>query len=314
MEKAPLVSICMPAYNVDSFIEETIRSVISQTFKNWELIIVDDGSTDSTPAILSKTIDHRITVLSPANQGAAAARNLAYQKSAGKYIVFFDADDYMAPHFLETQLAKSVETPNALIMSDWKRFNGEVPDKILAEPVPFSEMYFDDWIAEYWYHCNPMTNPGRALIPRSVIEKAGNWNETLSLNDDLEFFTRIMLSADKIIFNHDAVLGYRSNGTGLSSSKKEESVNSLFKSIDLSVKMVLQRYGEHELVRKSCANMWQSFIYITFPGYPDLVLEAQEKIHPIAKPDFKYPAGGVTRFLIYFLGWKLTRRLKTVFA
>lgn len=94
--KTPLVSIIIPAYNVESYIEETILSVKNQTFPNWELIIVDDGSTDKTYAVICKAIEsirQHVTVLRQENRGQSAARNAGMQQASGTYIYFLDSDD-----------------------------------------------------------------------------------------------------------------------------------------------------------------------------------------------------------------------------
>lgn len=107
MNNEPLVSIVMPAYNAISFIAESIASVQRQTYGNWELLIIDDGSGDGTPALVEEFVkrDQRVRFHAlPVNQGAAFARNIGIKASEGDYIAFLDADDLWKPHKLETQL------------------------------------------------------------------------------------------------------------------------------------------------------------------------------------------------------------------
>lgn len=102
----PLVSIIMPSYNTGSFIEETINSVISQTYKNWELIIVDDCSTDNTDEVVSTFQDERIKYFkNEENSGAAISRNKAISESKGKYIAFLDSDDLWVAEKLTKQIS-----------------------------------------------------------------------------------------------------------------------------------------------------------------------------------------------------------------
>lgn len=101
-----LVSIIMPAYNCEKYIAEAIRSVLAQTYSNWELLIVDDCSTDDTEAIVASFEDKRIHYQRNAqNKGAALTRNEALKIAQGKYIAFLDADDLWAPEKLEKQIA-----------------------------------------------------------------------------------------------------------------------------------------------------------------------------------------------------------------
>ncbi len=103
---APLVTVVIPAYNREKFLPETIESVRTQTFQDWELIIVDDGSTDDTATIvsqLSKT-DHRIRYIWQQNSERAVARNRGIKESRGAYIAFLDSDDLWLPNKLEKQV------------------------------------------------------------------------------------------------------------------------------------------------------------------------------------------------------------------
>ncbi len=103
--KDVLVSIITPVYNSEKYIGETIESVLSQTYKNWELIIADDCSKDNTAGVISKFTDPRIKYFKlKNNSGAAVARNQALERAKGKYIAFLDADDMWKPEKLEKQL------------------------------------------------------------------------------------------------------------------------------------------------------------------------------------------------------------------
>ncbi len=110
-----LVSIIMPTYNSASFIGETIRSVLHQTYSHWELLVVDDASSDDTIQVINSYSDERIKVFSlRENGGAAIARNKGITEAAGDYIAFLDADDLWEPHKLTTQLAV-MKAKNALV-------------------------------------------------------------------------------------------------------------------------------------------------------------------------------------------------------
>lgn len=107
MNNSPLVSIVMPAYNAAEFISESIVSVQNQTYRNWELLIVDDGSTDTTAILVDQfhRTDPRIrSIPLPVNQGAGFARNIGIKASEGEFISFLDADDLWKTHKLKTQL------------------------------------------------------------------------------------------------------------------------------------------------------------------------------------------------------------------
>lgn len=100
-----LVSVMMPAYNTEQYIAQAIESVLAQSYPHWELIVVDDGSTDNTAAIAARFTDPRIKVIHQANAGEATARNTALQHMQGEYVAFLDADDTYLPHHLETTVS-----------------------------------------------------------------------------------------------------------------------------------------------------------------------------------------------------------------
>ncbi|MAT44681.1 MAG: hypothetical protein CL609_20290 [Anaerolineaceae bacterium] len=105
LKNTPLISIMMPAYNAENYIQESIDSILAQTYQNWELIIVNDGSTDQTEKIISEYIDPRIKKFTQKNQGEAVARNHALSKMNGKWVAFLDSDDLFEPEFLHLTLS-----------------------------------------------------------------------------------------------------------------------------------------------------------------------------------------------------------------
>jgi len=137
---SPLVSIITPCWNVERFIGQTIESVLSQTFANWELLIVDDGSTDRTAAIVNDyaTADPRIILIrQPQNRGSALSRQSAIDRAKGRYLAFLDGDDIWLPNKLERQLAFMRETGAALTYTAFRRI--DEADTIvgrLVEPPP----------------------------------------------------------------------------------------------------------------------------------------------------------------------------------
>ncbi len=112
MNDFPLVSIIMPAYNAEKYIREAICSVRAQTYANWELIVVDDGSTDRTPLFVKENCldDERITYYFQNNKGLGAARNAGFKIASGQWITFLDADDFWMPEKLTIQIQAAADT------------------------------------------------------------------------------------------------------------------------------------------------------------------------------------------------------------
>ncbi|WP_445240421.1 glycosyltransferase family 2 protein [Microcoleus vaginatus] len=104
VNRTPLISVIIPAYNGDRYIVQAVESALGQTFNNLEIIVVDDGSTDRTQQVLQPYLD-RIRYIYQKNQGVGVARNQACQLARGKFLAFLDADDYFLPSKLEKQIA-----------------------------------------------------------------------------------------------------------------------------------------------------------------------------------------------------------------
>src|SRR5581483_4950061 len=122
----PLVSIIMPSWNVERFIEETIHSVQAQTFGDWELLIADDCSTDRTPAIIAEigARDPRVKLIRmPKNGGPALARQASIDQAQGRYLAFLDSDDLWLPAKLERQLASAGQKQAALSYTAFRRID-----------------------------------------------------------------------------------------------------------------------------------------------------------------------------------------------
>ncbi len=151
--KEPLVSIITPAFNSEAFIAETIKSVLNQTYENWEMIIIDDGSTDNTAELILNYVknDNRIQFHSlNKNSGTGVARNFALEKASGKYIAFLDSDDLWKPKKLEKQVRFLVETqvPFTFSYYDCINENGQILHKRVEAPsiLSYRQLFFCNYI------------------------------------------------------------------------------------------------------------------------------------------------------------------------
>jgi len=137
MPPSPLVSVITPAYNAARFIEETVRSVLSQSFPDFEMLVVDDCSPDETAAIVGRLAaqDRRVTVLRhPRNLGPAAAREAAIEAARGRYIAFLDSDDLWLPDKLEVQLRFMEEVGAVISYTQYRRITDS--GRVISGPVP----------------------------------------------------------------------------------------------------------------------------------------------------------------------------------
>jgi glycosyltransferase involved in cell wall biosynthesis len=183
----PLISVVIPVYNGEKTINETINSVLSQTFQDFELVIINDGSQDSTLEILSNIQDPRLKVFSYPNAGLAASRNRGTSHAVGEYISFIDADDLWTSDKLEAQLKALQDNPEAAVAYSWTNYidessqflrpggyltaNGDVLAKLLV--VDFLE------------------NGSNPLIRRQALIEVGGFDESLPAAEDWDILLRL---------------------------------------------------------------------------------------------------------------------------
>lgn len=310
MNSTPLVSICIPAFNASAYINESINSIISQSYQNLEIIIVNDGSTDNTLSLLEEYNDSRIRIINQTNKGQCNAANQAFKASKGEYIKFFDADDILSENFIESQMVRLNGRKDAIASSSWGRFqNNDINSFKLNPETVWRDMIPIDWLIES-LNGACMMQCAIWLIPRPIIEKAGLWNEKLSLINDFDFFIRILLNSEKIMFTQDAILYYRSGlNNSLSSTKSSKAYQSAYLSIELGVKNIL-KYENSKRTNLACANTFKLWAYEFYPNEMNLYNSSCDWVNKLGGSDLKFPAGGKTKLMTNLLGWKLTKKLK----
>ncbi len=188
MEKSinnPLVNVIIPTYNRDWMVKESIDSVLAQDFNDFELIVVDDGSTDNTPEILD-SYRQDINVIRQGNRGVSAARNAGIAKASGRFIAFLDSDDLWLPDKLSLQVDFFNSNPSALICQTeeiWIRNNVRINPKIKHKKP--SGMIFEPSLAL----C--LVSPSAVIIKRSLFDEVGLFDETLPACEDYDLWLRI---------------------------------------------------------------------------------------------------------------------------
>ncbi|GGF25635.1 glycosyltransferase family 2 protein [Flavobacterium limi] len=190
----PYFSIIIPLYNKESYIENTLKSVFSQTFTDYEIIIINDESTDESEAIVQTLNDERIQIYSQKNQGASAARNLGIKKSKGNFIAFLDADDYWFPNHLETLQKLIQDCPNAGLYAS--RYISKVSEKRFVKNsfLNLSEK-FSGIIPDFFYSSlvSRIALTSAVVVPKRVFDKTGFFNTSISSGQDLDLWIRIAI-------------------------------------------------------------------------------------------------------------------------
>ena len=303
------VSVLIPAYNAAAYIQQTLDSVLAQTWPNIEVVVVDDGSQDDTYIIAQRYTSDKVRVVKQANAGASAARNRAFTFATGDYIQYLDADDLLHPDKIKEQLACLAQHTNARLSSSaWAMFY-DVPDEQSLRPTILWRDYADpvQWLIDAWEN-GVWMQPSAWLTHRSLIEAAGPWNEQISLHDDGEFFSRVLLQTRDIIFCAQAKSFYRKGLSDSLSSIKSEKATCSHLAVCEAYEHTLRAVRDDASTRQGCANQYQRFIYEYYPLYPALRQAAATRVKALggstARP-FSTPA---FRILERFLGWRLSKR------
>lgn len=194
----PFVSIVIPVYNSEDSIVETLNSIVVQTFTNFEIIIIDDGSSDASKKLIINFIslhpNLNILYFFQSNKGVSAARNLGLKKSKGEYIALLDSDDCWAEEKLSLQVEIMMKNPNICLLScnrNDEKFNQFAGHK-------FSTL--TKISAKLLLYKNFMITP-TVIFRKKIIEKIGYFNENQKYTEDLEYFIRIAHRYDAYLYN-----------------------------------------------------------------------------------------------------------------
>jgi glycosyltransferase involved in cell wall biosynthesis len=202
LKNQPLVSICLPVYNDEKYIGAAIQSVIDQTYGNWELIITDDCSKDSTPQILKTFTDPRITVVeNKKNLGLCGNWNEVVKMAKGEFIKLLPSDDLIAPDCIakQVEIYMSGKYPSLALVTSYCNLidsNGKV---VMVRKYPFRHGFVKSRSvrsANFFFGTNVIGEPAVGLFKKSVFSQIGYYDEANNYLIDLEFWYRVLLTGD----------------------------------------------------------------------------------------------------------------------
>lgn len=214
--KPPLVSVIVPAYNVADYIGDTLNSILAQTFTDYEIIVINDGSPDTEA--LEKTLApylSRIVYLKQENRGVSAARNNGIKTARGSLIAFLDGDDTWLPHYLETQVARiqadptiDVLYPNVIMFGD----SPEAGEEFMTMFPSNGEVTFERLLLQ---ECN-VSNC--SIARRESLMRAGLFDEALRSVEDFDLWLRVIKHGGRIAYHRDVLARYRRRSGSLTAN------------------------------------------------------------------------------------------------
>ncbi len=217
----PTISVIIPIFNGENTIQETIESVINQTFPDFELIVINDGSTDATLDILSTIKDPRLKVFSYPNAGQGESRNRGFVRSSGEYIAFLDADDLWTPDKLETQLKALEAYPDAAVAYSWTNSIDESGHLISPGPRP----HFEGDVFQPLLLSNFLVNGSNPLIRSQALLELGGFNPSLPPAEDWDMWLRLSNCYHFVVVKSPQILYRQSTESASANVLKMESAS-----------------------------------------------------------------------------------------
>ena len=301
------VSVLIPLFNSEKFIEQAIKSALNQSWQNKEVIIVDDGSTDKSLSIALSFESEIVKVFSQSNRGAASARNLAFKHSSGEYIQYLDSDDLLSEDKITKQMAIAAAysyDPSFLIFGKTEVLEKEIADPIISlQPVNKS---YDDPINLLidLFSSVSFISSHAWLTHRDLIIRSGEWDEDLSANDDGEFFARVISNSKKVIHCNDGISYYRINLTdSLSNQKSPRHTLSEYLSLKKISGIIIQ-HNNTSLSRAACSRIFNWFIVEWFPGNKFILSDVESTMKQYGLNYFSNSPSRIYHFIQSVAGWR----------
>lgn len=257
----PTISVIIPIYNGEKTIQETIESVLNQTWSDLELIAIDDGSQDSTLDILAKIKDPRLKVFSYPNAGQAASRNRGIVHAGGEYIAFIDADDLWTSDKLELQLKALQESPQASVAYSWTDCIDESGQflrrgsYITVNGDAYAKLLLIDFLE----------NGSSVLIRKQVLDAVGGFDESLPPAEDWDLWLRVALRYHFVAIPRSQIL-YRVSANSASANvwRMESSCLQVIERAFASAPNELQHLKKH-----SIGNIYKYLTFKSLEGFPE---------------------------------------------
>lgn len=319
----PLVSIIIPVYNSEKHLAETIQSALGQTWPNKEIIVINDGSTDNSLSVAKTFVAANIKVFSQKNRGASSARNKGLQQSTGDFIQFLDADDLLMPNKIEIQIKQLTNNPGKLSICPVIHFNSFDTDVSSLTPTDRELTLYKDHDDPFEFLINlyDIKNDQAAIVPihswltpRTLLNSSVKWDENLTVNDDGEFFCRIVLSSTGIIAAKDTFCYYRKyfgeKTVSLSGRKDLRSLESHYHSLLLMRKHLLETKNDVR-INSIIADNLMNLLMQSYPEHKTLTKKIKTTIKDLGNTLYSPVLGGrAIESIKNIFGWKIARLLQ----
>ncbi|MGL6342538.1 MAG: glycosyltransferase family 2 protein [Waterburya sp.] len=263
----PKVSIIIPTYNSAKTIEETIASIQQQSFTNWELIIIDDGSQDNTVDVIKNIVEPRLQIFVYENGGVGIARNRGIAQATGEFITFLDADDLWTCDKLTLQIEALKQNPQAKVAYSWTSYIDEQGKFLFSGP----RFYYRGNIFKELLQKNFLLSASNILIHRDVLELVSGFTPEFSYAADWDFYLRLAQNFDFALVPQYQIF-YRQSGNSMSSKiedMKEQCLYALDQTFEVAAQELMYlKNRSHSNFYLYCADLYRK--KIKFNDYKSL--------------------------------------------
>ena len=253
-----LISVIIPVYNGEKTIKETILSVLNQTFEDWELIIINDGSTDSTIEIITQIQDNRIRVFNFENAGLARSRNRGIDHSQGEFISFLDADDLWTTDKLEAQFQTLQNNPKVMVAYSWTDYIDQSSQFLHSG----RHITINGNVYQHLLVNNFLENGSNPLIRKQALNQVGGFDSSINSVADWDMWLRLAAGYQFVAVPLPQIL-YRVSARSMSSQIKNQERECL-KVIEKAFKSAPE--SQQNLKCLSLSNLYK---YLTFKAIED---------------------------------------------
>lgn len=273
----PTVSVLVPCFNKAAHLEDTLRSVYAQTFTDWDLVVVDDGSTDGSREIL-RAHGNRLRLLTQDNRGPGAARQRALEASAGRLVQYLDADDLLMPDALARRVAALEASGADVAYADWQRLTrdargGYAPGEIVSRTIESLDP--DPEIACFTRFWSP---PAALMYTRAICERIGGWCTHLRIGEDARYLFDAAFAGARFVHVPGVSAAYREDPDSLSRRSQLE----FFQNVFLNAEEVRARWARHGGLtpahRRALVGCYTHVARATFRGDPAVFRAARVRI------------------------------------
>ena len=302
------VSIIIPYFNNSTTIKETLTCLSSQSFQKFEVILIEDkNSLPLDDKIINASYPFDFIYKKNVNKaGAAANRNLGFEYVKGDYIQFLDADDLISPEKIEIQYSNLKTNENSISFCKWAIFENNIGEASIEDSILYSNFNALNFLELLNGTFSVLIPLHSYLIPKFMIEKAGPWDECLSLGDDGEFMNRVIAQCHNLVYCEECIAFYRRGNLNSLSHKNDlaSAKSNLLCAISYE-NLIINTYGSDKKKMISIIRKYNLLFLWSYRRFPEIAMIVEERIFALGgKLDLIIGGGFFGKIIHHIIGTK----------